>query len=85
MLARWVDHIQGGSISISIWSSNVGFRLCVMVLGSASVRSYRWRPSTIISARFRLAIRCPFLQEVESLTTILSATLPVGGVAVGSL
>ncbi|MDB0065505.1 EamA family transporter [Oceanospirillaceae bacterium] len=34
---------------------------------------------------FALLLGALFLQEVESLTTILSATLPVGGVAVGSL
>jgi drug/metabolite transporter (DMT)-like permease len=34
---------------------------------------------------FALLLGALFLQEVESLTKILSATLPVGGVAVGSL
>lgn len=34
---------------------------------------------------FALLLGALFLQEVKSLTTNLSATLPVGGVAVGSL
>ena len=34
---------------------------------------------------FALLLGALFFQEVKSLTTNLSATLPVGGVAVGSL
>ena len=34
---------------------------------------------------FALLLGALFLKEVKSLTTNLSATLPVGGVAVGSL